>query len=128
MFTISNPPFELKKKMRRRTGYPVATIAFYGPNDKFASKVAVGIVFSEKEEDEILIQRWFSEDHDVRSDMEIARQILEYIAGHNVHRVVMVDRIIGCPYEEGIDYPEEETCPLCPFWANRDRWTGEIIQ
>ncbi|SJM33792.1 hypothetical protein [Mesorhizobium delmotii] len=28
--------------------------------------------------------------------------------------------------EEGIDYPEGSTCPDCPYWARRDRWTGEL--
>ncbi len=41
--------------------------------------------------------------------------------------VVMTDRIIGCPHEEGIDY-EGPTCPDCPFWAGRDRWTGKRLQ
>jgi hypothetical protein len=41
--------------------------------------------------------------------------------------VTMTDRIIGCPHEEGIDYPEGECYPLCPFWAGRDRWTGELL-
>jgi hypothetical protein len=36
----------------------------------------------------------------------------------------MPDRIIGCPHEEGIDYPLGSTCPLCPFWKDKDRWTG----
>src|SRR4051812_9319014 len=40
--------------------------------------------------------------------------------------VVMTDRIIGCPHEEGIDY-EGTTCPTCPFWAGRDRWTGKRL-
>ncbi|HOT91865.1 MAG TPA: hypothetical protein PLJ78_07585 [Anaerolineae bacterium] len=128
MLPISKPPYWLEKKMRRKTGYPAATIACYGPDDKFASKIVVGIVPSEKEEDDILVQKWFSEEKDVRSDTEIARQVLEYIAEHNVRRVIIVDRIIGCPHEEGIDYPKGEKCPLCPFWANRDRWTGEIIE
>jgi len=41
--------------------------------------------------------------------------------------VVMTDRIIGCPHEEGIDY-EGSTCPDCPFWVGRDRWTGKRLQ
>jgi hypothetical protein len=44
-----------------------------------------------------------------------------------VKSVVMPDRIIGCPHEEGIDYPEGESCPQCPFWEGRDRWTGEPV-
>lgn len=39
----------------------------------------------------------------------------------------MVDKIIGCPHEEGKDYPMGKKCPQCPFWVNRDRWTVEII-
>ena len=41
---------------------------------------------------------------------------------HAVKGVVAVDRIIGCPHEEGIDYPEGGKCPACPFWASRDRF------
>jgi hypothetical protein len=64
----NNPKFWLEKRSHRKTGYPIGTIAYYGVDDKFASKVVAGI-----------------------------------------------------------DYPQNEKCPHCPFWANRDRWTGEII-
>jgi hypothetical protein len=128
MFPISNLPFWLQKKARRKTGFPVATVACYGPNDRFASKAVVGIIASEKDADNGLIEKWYSEDKDIRQDVDIARQILQYIADHKVERVAMMDRIIGCPHEEGIDYPAGEKCPLCPFWANRDRWTGVIIK
>jgi hypothetical protein len=128
MFPVSDLPFWLQKKARRKTGFPVATIACYGPNDRFASKVVVGIIASEKDADNALIEKWYSEDKDIRQDADIARQILQYIADHEVERVVMMDRIIGCPHEEGIDYPIGEKCPLCPFWTNRDRWTGVIIK
>jgi hypothetical protein len=46
--------------------------------------------------------------------------------GFGVRSVAMVDRIIGYPHEEGIDY-QGPTCPLCPFWAGRDRWSGERV-
>ena len=128
MFPISNLPFWLQKKARRKTGFPVATIACYGPNDRFASKAVVGIIASEKDSNDALIKKWYSEDKDIRQDAVIAQQILQYIAEHKVERVVMMDRIIGCPHEEGIDYPLGEKCPQCPFWANRDRWTGITIK
>jgi len=118
----------LKKKARRGfQGYPVATVAFYGPNDTKASKVAVGIVTREDAEPEVM-ERWFGEDLDVRTDPGIAREILEFIRRHGVSSVVMADRIIGCPHEEGIDYPDGEVCPQCPFWAHRDRWTDEVTE
>jgi len=118
----------LRKKAKRGfRGYPVATIAYYGPDDKRASKVAVGIL---EEEDGAVtaMERWFSDDGDVRADDSILQAILEFIKDHGVNSVVMTDRIIGCPHEEGKDYPEGEKCPQCPFWATRDRWSGEVIQ
>jgi hypothetical protein len=47
---------------------------------------------------------------------------------HGAKPVVMSDGIIGCPHEEGIDYPDGQVCPQCPYWAHRDRWTGDVVQ
>jgi hypothetical protein len=104
----------------------VATIAFYGPDDRRATKVAVGIVTREGAEPDIL-ERWYAEDCDLRANDETTHQIRAFLTQHNVVSVVAVDRIIGCPHEEGIDYPDGAACPQCPFWASRDRFTGEMI-
>jgi hypothetical protein len=118
----------LKKKARRGfRGYPVATVAFYGPDDTRASKVAVGIITREDAEPDAM-ERWFSEDGDVRKDPVVGHKILEFTQQHGAKTVVVTDGIIGCPHEEGIDYPDGEVCPACPFWAHRDRFTGEMIQ
>ena len=45
-------------------GYPIGTVAFYGPNDRRASKVAVGVVPREGAEATEL-ERWFSDEGDV---------------------------------------------------------------
>jgi hypothetical protein len=119
--------YELEKLVNRKTGCPIATIAYYGPDDQFASKVAVGIILTEGEKEASHLRRWFAKEQDVRLEITILNEILEYIRPYRPRRIAMVDRIIGCPHEEGIDYPMGETCPYCPFWANRDRWTGEII-
>ena len=124
-----NPRYWLEKKARRKTPtYPLATIAYYGPDAQFASKVVVGILKNESEEDVADMRKWFSSGKDVRLDMDINQEILEFINSHDVESIVMTDRLIGCPHEEGIDYPLGETCPQCPYWANRDRWTGELIE
>ena len=123
----NNPKFWIAKKSHRKTGYPVGTIAYYGPDDKFASKVVVGIILSQKEHEPAFMEKWFSTNTDVRLDPEINAKIVNFLEQHEIHRVAMVDRIIGCPHEEGIDYPENGKCPLCPFWENRDRWTGILI-
>ena len=120
-------PTALAKRAKRGfRGYPVATVAFYGPTAERASKVAVGIVKEEGKEPEIL-ETWHSEEGDVRQDDEIGYEIVQFIRGHNALSVAMVDRIIGCPHEEGVDYPEGEVCPECPYWRGRDRWSGETI-
>ncbi len=121
-----NPRYWIEKKANRKTGYPAGTIAYYGPDTTFASKVVVDIVVSDKDEVSEL-RKWFADTTDVRQDLSINQEILEYLDQHKVQRVVMVDRIIGCPHEEGVDYPEGATCPQCPYWAQRDRWTGEAI-
>ncbi len=106
--------------------YPIATVAYYGPDNKRASKVAVGIVSSEGDLPE-RIERWTSETTDVRKNASINEQIFKFIKSSDAKSVVITDGIIGCPHEEGIDYPENSSCPQCPFWAIRDRFTGEII-
>ena len=58
----------LKKKAKVGfRSYPVGTVAFYGPDDQRASKVAVGIISKADGEPEAL-RRWLSESHDVRGD------------------------------------------------------------
>ncbi len=115
-----------KRAKRGFRGYPVATIAFYGPTGERASKVAVGIVVREGAEPDIM-ERWQSEERDLRSDDEIGFAISAFLREHGVVTVMMADRIIGCPHEEGIDYPEGKPCPECPYWRGRDRWSGEVI-
>ncbi|TIP27470.1 MAG: hypothetical protein E5X67_15625 [Mesorhizobium sp.] len=105
--------------------FPVGTIAFYGPDNLRATKVAVGIIPAPQSETTAL-RRWFVETGDVRKSDTIFAEIAAFLRGHGVHSVAMADGILGCPHEEGIDYPEGSTCPDCPYWAGRDRWTGQL--
>jgi hypothetical protein len=115
-----------KKSNRGFRGCPAATVAFYGPDDRRASKVAVGIVPTEGAEP-IELERWVSDQGDVRNDMDITTAILKFVEQHGARTVVMAERIIGCPHEEGLDYPEGQKCPQCSFWATRDRWSGDVL-
>jgi len=76
----------------------------------------------------VALNRWFSNNQDVRSDPIISSEILKFINDHGAKSVVATGGIIGCPHEEGVDYPEGAVCPQCPFWAHRDRWSGEPVQ
>lgn len=122
---------QLKKRLAKKAkkgfrGFPMASIAAYGPNDRQATKLVVSIVEAENASPSMM-QKWFAGDGDVRDDPEVLTEVTAFLAEHNVLSVGMPNRIIGCPHEEGIDY-EGPTCPACPFWENRDRWTGELVQ
>jgi hypothetical protein len=116
----------LEKKAKRGVGsYPVGTIAFYGPDNRRATKVAVGIILAPQSEPAEL-RRWIAETGDLRTDETVIAEIVTFLREHEVRSVAMPRGILGCPHEEGIDYPDGGTCPDCPYWAGRDRWTGEL--
>jgi hypothetical protein len=127
MKKIKRPASWMAKKAKRGfKGYPVATIALYGPTAALATKIAVAIVPDERNQPDQL-ERWFSQDRDIRHDYTIGKEIEAFLHQHQVRSIIAVDRIIGCPHEEGVDYPDGQTCPQCPFWAGRDRFTHERI-
>jgi hypothetical protein len=115
-----------KRAKRGFRGWPLATVALYGPNDTMATKVTVGILPAEDAKVNDL-RRWLSKDQtDIRDDIRVTEEVLAFIIEAGAKSVEMTDTIIGCPHEEGIDY-EGATCPACPFWAGRDRWTGKRL-
>src|SRR3979411_2760873 len=74
-------------------GYPVATVAFYGPTDKLATKVAVSVILTENSQPNFL-QRWFSDDQsDVRNDPAIGEQVLAFLKAPAPRSTVVTDGI-----------------------------------
>jgi hypothetical protein len=101
-------------------GYPAGTIAYYGPDDRRASKVAVNVIMSEDGgEGAADLRRWTKDEGDIRKDLGVLSEIAEFLRSRGVRSVALVDRIIGCPHEEGIDYPDGEACPHCPVLARQ---------
>jgi len=115
-----------KKAKAGARAYPLGTVAFYGPDDDRASKVVAAVIECEGGEAEVL-QRWIVADGDARRDGTVLAEVTAFLKEHGVRSVGMIDKIIGCPHEEGKDYPEGEACPACSFWAGRDRWAGVSI-
>lgn len=115
----------MKKQSRKQ--FPGATIAFYGPDNKHATKVVVAIVSGPDAEPDPL-RRWMSGEIDVRANKKIGDEIQAFLKEHKVKQVMLTDGIIGCPHESGKDYPEGSDCPFCSFWINRNRFTHEIIE
>ncbi|QBC45482.1 hypothetical protein [Iodobacter fluviatilis] len=119
---------KLKKKAKRGfNGYPIATVTYYGPNDQLANKVAVGIIL-EEEGEVAALQKWFADEGDIRKNAKAMAEVIAFIAHHSAMSVISPERILGCPHEEGTDYPVGEACPKCTYWANRDRFTGQLIK
>jgi hypothetical protein len=114
-------------RTRSRTQYPLATMAFYGPNNTLATKLVVSVIERPGQVDPSAMQTWTSDTVDPRNNPAIAAEAARFVEEHRARQTVSADRIIGCPHEEGIDYPMGRTCPRCPFWADIDRFTHEPI-
>jgi hypothetical protein len=67
------------------------------------------------------LRRWFADSGDIRKDLATSEEISLFLQSHGVRSVGMTETILGCPHEEGIDYPSGEACPQCPYWAGRER-------
>ena len=116
----------LEKKAKRGVrSYPIGTIAYYGPDNRRATKVAVGIILA-PHSDPIDMRRWFAETEDIRMNDAIIAEIAAFLRENDVKSVAASEGIMGCPHEEGIDYPQGEACPECLYWKGRNRWTGKL--
>lgn len=116
----------LSKKVRKgNKGYPIATIAFYGPNNALATKVVCAIISHEGGETAPM-KKWFSLSA-LRKSEQVFSEILRFIDENGTKSVSMIQTIIGCPHEEGIDYPEGDYCPECIYWKGRDRFSGDMV-
>ncbi|MGD0462911.1 MAG: SEC-C metal-binding domain-containing protein [Tepidisphaeraceae bacterium] len=104
-----------KAKANRHGKYPIGTVAYYGPDDKTTTKIVAGVILSE--EAEPILLKWMG--MNVVGDAKIAEEIKRFLAKHGVKSVVVTEGILGCPHEEGIDFPRGQDCPVCPFWAGK---------
>ena len=74
---------QARKRLGKRAkkgfrGFPLATIAFYGPDDSRATKLVVGIILEEDQEPAEL-RRWFTGRGDIREDPGTAEEVLAFI-------------------------------------------------
>jgi hypothetical protein len=97
--------------------YPFGNVALYGPDDQVTTKIAAAVI--PREGAEPIIERWVGTD--VMTNPKVQRELHDFFQKHNVQSVAMTDGNIGCPHEEGQDYPPGEDCPSCPFWIREER-------
>jgi len=95
--------------------YPIGTIALYGPDETTTTKIAAGVIL--EEDGEALVRRWVGTD--VKDNPKVRREIEEFFKSHAIKSVVATDKNIGCPHEEGEDFPVGEDCPFCSFWKGK---------
>jgi hypothetical protein len=110
-----------KRSRRGFRGFPAATVAFYGPDSLRATRVVVTIVPAKDSEPTHQVS-FAGAEGDLREDPFVGEKVMAFVEKHEALSVVVAEEILGCPHEEGVDYPEGGTCPSCPFWSERDRW------
>ena len=55
----------------------------------------------------------------VSVDPKVQREIDDFFTKHGVKSIAASDANMGCPHEEGEDFPVGEDCPFCPFWKGK---------
>ena len=95
--------------------YPVGTLIYYGPDDKTVTKISAGVVTSREEPP--LHKHWYGDN--VTTNPVVLAELGKFFQEHGVSKVVMTDRVAGCPHEEGVDFPPGQECPLCHFWQSK---------
>jgi len=104
----------LRKVVEQKENFPIGILAYFGPSDQQITK-AVAIVIPNKTASP-LYKSWTTPA--IKTDSRVATEIGQYFLENNVKEVVMTDGVVGCPHDEGIDFPMGEQCPYCPFWAD----------
>jgi len=95
--------------------FPIGTVAYYGPDDQVTTKIAAGVV--EYDGAEPIIKRWGGSD--VKTSPKVQKEIEDFFEKYGVSNIAVSDGILGCPHEEGMDYPVGRDCPFCPFWKGQ---------
>ena len=98
-----------------QTEFPIGTVALYGPDDKVTTKIAAGVIVADGAE--AIIERWVGTG--IQENPKVQQEIKEFFDRHGVKSVIASDSNMGCPHEEGEDFPHGEDCPFCPFWKGK---------
>ena len=97
-----------------KTQYPLGTVAVYGPTDKLATKLVASVFPTERIELNAR-RKWTTDQGDIRENSAIRDELSAFLKDHHVAHAVVTEEIVGCPHEEGIDYPTGSVCPCARF-------------
>jgi hypothetical protein len=104
---------QLRKVLKEKKDFPFGILAYFGPDNNTVTKIVAVVV--EELEDEPIIKSWMKPD--VTEDPGVASEIGKFFLEWNIKDIIMTDGVLGCPHEEGIDFPVGGECPHCPYWA-----------
>jgi hypothetical protein len=108
--------YEMKhRKPQQPPQYPIGTVAMYGPDDQTTTKIAAAVILRDGAEP--ILERWVATD--VTTNPKVQQEIKDFFLRHGVKSVAMSQGNMGCPHEEGEDFPDGEDCPFCPFWKGK---------
>lgn len=96
--------------------YPLATVIPYGPDDQTVTKLVVAIL-KRPDRDPGALEQWVGTD--IAYIAKTEAEIRAFMNQNKVKTVVAATAVLGCPHEEGEDFPEGEDCPFCPFWRGK---------
>ncbi len=100
---------------KQQPKYPIGTVAMYGPDDQTTTKIAAGVILHDGAEP--IMKRWVATD--VTTNQKVQQELKDFFFQHGVKSVAMSQGNMGCPHEEGDDFPHGGDCPFCPFWKGK---------
>jgi hypothetical protein len=100
---------------RQEPQFPIGTEAMYGPDDKTTTKIAASVILRHGADP--IMKRWVATD--VTTNPKVRQELQEFFLEFGVKAVATSEGNMGCPHEEGEDFPEGEDCPFCPFWKGK---------
>ncbi len=109
--------FNVKYKGTGFRGYPIGTVAYYGPDRNTAIKAVASIMKKKRDKEPSAMKKWLSED--IINNEKIQKDISAFLKKNKAKSIVITENPIGCIHEEGQDYPVGEDCPFCPFWKGK---------
>jgi hypothetical protein len=107
--------YEAKHGNQEPPQYPIGTIALYGPDDITTTKIVAGVI--NDEDAEPILKRWVGTK--LIGNEKILQGIKAFFKKHKVKSTVISEGNLGCPHEEGEDFPVGEDCPFCPYWEGK---------
>ena len=107
--------------------YPVVSLNFglfySSSNTPDSGRLAAAVILHDGAEP--IMKRWVATD--VTTNPKVQQEMKDFFLQHGVKSVAMSQGNMGCPHEEGEDFPHGEDCPFCPFWKGKQGSSAELF-